>query len=95
MWEQPEGGASTNGFADDKYLRNMEDNIMDGIDRQIEQDHRLNAQREIIKQSLDAITNGIGMKMGNVGLTFPLYITVRELWGRACDDCHSPRSIGY
>ena len=56
MWE-PDGGASTNGFADDKYLHNMEDNIMDGIDQRIDQDHKLNAQRDIIRQSLDAIVN--------------------------------------
>ena len=36
------------------------------------------AQRAIIRQSLDAIINDIGMAMRDVGLTFPLYITVRN-----------------
>ena len=39
---------------------------------------RLDAQRAIIRQSLDAIINDIGMAMRDVGLTFPLYITVRN-----------------
>ena len=43
-----------------------------------ETDDRLDAQRDIIRQSLDAITNDIGMAMRDVGLTFPLYITVRN-----------------
>ena len=30
------------------------------------------------RQSLDAIANDIGMAMRDVGLTFPLYITVRN-----------------
>ena len=38
----------------------------------------LDAQREIIRQSLDAITNDIGLAMRDVGLNFPLYITVRN-----------------
>ena len=41
-------------------------------------DDKLDAQRDIIRQSLDAITNDIGMAMRDVGLTFPLYITVRN-----------------
>ena len=40
--------------------------------------NKLDTQRDIIRQSLDAITNDIGMKMRDVGLTFPLYITVRN-----------------
>ena len=32
-------------------------------------DGRLDAQRDIIKQSLDAIANDIGMAMRDVGLT--------------------------
>ena len=47
-------------------------------DQQIDQDDTLDAQRDIIRQSLDAITNDIGMAMRDVGLTFPLYITVRN-----------------
>ena len=40
--------------------------------------NKLDTQRDIIRQSLDAITNDIGMAMRDVGLTFPLYITVRN-----------------
>src|ERR1700735_3953977 len=43
-----------------------------------ETNDRLDAQRDIIRQSLDAIVNDIGMAMRDVGLTFPLYITVRN-----------------
>ena len=78
MWEQPDGGASTNGFADDKYLRNMEDNIMDEIDPQTASDGKLDARRDIIRQSINEIANDIGMAMRDVGLTFPLYIAVRN-----------------
>jgi hypothetical protein len=48
------------------------------IDPQTGSDMRLDAQRDIIRQSLDAIVNDIGMAMRDVGLTFPLYITVRN-----------------
>ena len=41
-------------------------------------DDALDAQRDFIRQSLDAITNDIGMAMRDVGLTFPLYIIVRN-----------------
>jgi hypothetical protein len=41
-------------------------------------DGRIDAQRDIIRQSLDAIVNDIGMAMRDVGLTFPVYITVRN-----------------
>ena len=41
-------------------------------------DDTLDAQRDIIRQSLNAIVNDIGMKMRDVGLMFPLYITVRN-----------------
>jgi hypothetical protein len=41
-------------------------------------DNSLDAQRDIIRQSLDAIVNDIGMAIRDVGLTFPLYITVRN-----------------
>ena len=51
---------------------------MNEIDPQTESEDRLDAQRDIIRQSLDAITNDIGMAMRDVGLTFPLYITVRN-----------------
>ena len=51
---------------------------MNSIDPQTEVDDSLDAQRDIIRQSLDAIANEIGMAMRDVGLTFPLYITVRN-----------------
>jgi hypothetical protein len=41
-------------------------------------DDRLDAQRDIIRQSLNEIANDIGMAMRDVGLTFPLYMTVRN-----------------
>jgi hypothetical protein len=41
-------------------------------------DDGLDVQRDIIRQSLDAIINEIGMAMRDVGLTFPVYITVRN-----------------
>jgi hypothetical protein len=51
---------------------------MDDIDPQIGSEMRLDAQRDIIRQSLDAIINDIRMEMRDVGLTFPVYITVRN-----------------
>ena len=51
---------------------------MDDIDPQTGSDMRLDAQRDIIRQSLDAIINDIEMAMRDVGLTFPVYITVRN-----------------
>jgi hypothetical protein len=64
----------------DKYIPTAEDNIMDTTEPQdtSSTDDRLDAQRDIIRQSLDAIANDIGMTMRDVGLTFPLYITVRN-----------------
>ena len=41
-------------------------------------DDTLDAQRDFIRQSLNAITDDIGMAMRDVGLAFPLYITVRN-----------------
>jgi hypothetical protein len=41
-------------------------------------DNTLDAQRDIIRKSLNEIARDIGMKMRDVGLTFPLYITVRN-----------------
>ena len=46
--------------------------------RRLRSDEKLDTQRDIIRQSLDAIANDIGMAMRDVGLTFPLYITVRN-----------------
>ena len=51
---------------------------MNEIDPQTESDDKLNAKRDIIRQSLDAIANDIGMAMRDVGLTFPVYMTVRN-----------------
>jgi hypothetical protein len=51
---------------------------MNDIDPQTGSDTRLHAQRDIIRQSLDAVINDIGMAMRDVGLTFPVYITVRN-----------------
>jgi hypothetical protein len=44
----------------------------------ISTDDKLDAQRDIIRQSINEIANDIGMAMRDVGLTFPLYITVRN-----------------
>src|ERR1700693_1576462 len=41
-------------------------------------DDILDAQRDIIRQSLNEIANDIGMAMRDVGLTFPVYMTVRN-----------------
>jgi hypothetical protein len=62
----------------DKYPHITEDTLMETIDDYQEIGDRLDAQREIIRQSLDEITNDIGMAMRDLGLTFPLYMTVRN-----------------
>jgi hypothetical protein len=41
-------------------------------------DDGLDAQRNIIRQSLDAIIDEIGIAMRDAGLVFPVYITVRN-----------------
>jgi hypothetical protein len=41
-------------------------------------DDGIDARRDIIRQSLDAIANDIGVAMRDVGLTFPIYMTVRN-----------------
>ena len=41
-------------------------------------DDKLDTQRDIIRQSINEIANDIGVAMRDVGLTFPLYITVRN-----------------
>ena len=51
---------------------------MNKIDPQTESDDSLDAQRDIIRQSLNEIANDIGMAMRDVGLTFPVYMTVRN-----------------
>jgi hypothetical protein len=52
-------------------------NTFDEQDEFIIED-RLDAQRDIIRKSLNKIVNNIGMAMRDVGLTFPLYMTVRN-----------------
>jgi hypothetical protein len=51
---------------------------MDTVNQYQEIDDRLNTQRDIIRQSFDAIANDIGMAMRDVGLTFPIYMAVRN-----------------
>ena len=51
---------------------------MDTIDEYQEIDDRLDAQRDIIRQSLEQTANDIGMEMRDVGLNFPVYMTVRN-----------------
>ena len=41
-------------------------------------DGGFDAQRDIIRQSLDAIIHQIGIAMRDAGLPFPVYITVRN-----------------
>jgi hypothetical protein len=61
-----------------KYLHTQEDSILHVTDQQIDRDDSLDAQRDIIRQSLNDITNDIGIAMRDSGLTFPVYITVRN-----------------
>jgi hypothetical protein len=53
---------------------------MDGFDDQDDTqfDDRLDAQRQIIRASLNEIANELGMIMRDEGLGFPVYITVRN-----------------
>ena len=51
---------------------------MDTVNQHPEVDDKLDAQRDIIRQSINEIANDIGMAMRDVGLTFPVYITVRN-----------------
>jgi hypothetical protein len=62
----------------DKYPHNKEDTIMDTIDDQNDGrfDVGIDAQREMIRHSLGAIANDIGMALRDVGLRFPVYLTV-------------------
>ena len=46
---------------------------MNQIDPETGSNMRLDAQRDIIRQSLDVVINDIGMAMRDVGLTFPVY----------------------
>jgi hypothetical protein len=58
----------------------MEDKDMNTIEHEDDPstDGALDAQRDIIRQSINEIANDIGIKMRDGGLTFPLYITVRN-----------------
>jgi len=53
---------------------------MDGFDDQGDKrlDDRLDAQRKIIRASLNEIANEVGMIMRDEGLRIPVYITVRN-----------------
>jgi hypothetical protein len=51
---------------------------MDTVNESQEIDDRLNTQRDIIRQSLNEIADDIGMAMRDVGLTFPIYMAVRN-----------------
>ena len=51
---------------------------MNTNDDQDDTNDRLESQREIIKASLNEIANDVGMMLRDVGLTFPVYITVRH-----------------
>ena len=51
---------------------------MDTANQYPDDDGKLDAQRDIIRQSLDAIANDIGVAMRDVGLTFQTYMTVRN-----------------
>jgi hypothetical protein len=53
---------------------------MDGFDDQDDTQlgDRLDAQRKIIRETLNEIANDFGMIMRDEGLRFPVYITVRN-----------------
>ena len=53
-------------------------------------DGGLDAQRDIIRQSLDAIIDEIGIAMRDAGLTFPVYITVRNSGDALATDIARP-----
>jgi hypothetical protein len=58
----------------------MEDNYMNTIEDEddLSTDDKLDAQRDVIRQSIDATANDIGTAMRDVGLSFPIYIIVRN-----------------
>jgi hypothetical protein len=67
---------------------------MDTANEYQEIDDRIDTQREIIRQSLDAIANEIGMAMRDVGLTFPVYMTVRNSGDALVTIATTAESIG-
>ena len=54
----------------------MEDTIMDRDNQDQESDDRLDAQREIIRASLDQIAADIGVALRDAALNFPVFLTV-------------------
>ena len=78
----------------DKYFHLQENTIMHEIDPQTGSDMRLDTQRNIIRQSLD--DNRQRHRHGNARCRpdLPTLHHRSELWGRACDHCQSPRSVG-
>jgi hypothetical protein len=63
-----------------KYLHITEGTIMDTMGEQDELStyNGIDAQRSVIRQSLDEIAAEVGTALRNAGLTFPVYITVRN-----------------
>ena len=53
-------------------------------------DDSLDAQRDIIRASLNELATDIGMAMRDVGLTFPIYITVRNSGGNSLATIATP-----
>ena len=68
----------------------MEDSIMGLPD---DSDDRVDAQRDIIRESLNELAAAIGMAMRDEGLQFPVYITVRNSGGTRGNDRDAARSI--
>jgi hypothetical protein len=62
----------------DKYLHTTEDQIMDTMNELEAALDRLDAQREVLTQSLNEITNDIGMALRDAGLDLPIFIAVRQ-----------------
>ena len=56
-------------------------------------DNGPDAQREIIRESLNELAAAIGMAMRDEGLQFPVYITVRNSGGTRGNDRDAARSI--
>ena len=52
----------------------MDDNDYDPDESSI--DDRIDAQRDLIRQSLDEIANDVGMMLRDAGLTCPVFLTV-------------------
>jgi hypothetical protein len=74
---EPPPTAESIHIGDHKYLHTKEDTIMDTLDDK-RFDNDIQSQREIIRQSLSEIVNDIGIAMRDVGLCFPVFMTVRD-----------------